>query len=90
MAARLNTELIFFNPTKLNSIASSHFIVKLRGQYTTRRTGQDDGKYQGRNDRLQRVDRDSWFALPFLQTVAVAILLQFGEDSEKHPKFTVT
>ena len=63
----------------------NHFVVKLRGQYTTGRIGQDDGRHQGRNDRRQRVDRDSCFALPFLQTVAVTMLLQSGEDPENAP-----
>ena len=82
---RLSAEPTFLNHDKLNPVASSHFILKLRGQDTARRTGQDDGRYQGRNDRHQRVDRGNCFVPPFLQTVAVSMLLQFGEDPENIP-----
>ena len=82
---RLSAEPTFLNHDKLNPVASSHFILKLRGQDTARRTGQDDGRYQDMNDRRQRVDRGSCFALPFLQTVAVTVPLQFGEDPENAP-----
>ena len=74
---RLSTEPTFLNHDKLNLVASSHFILKLRGQDTARRTGQDDGRHQGRNGHCQRVDHGSRFALPFLQIIAVAMLLQF-------------
>ena len=82
---RLSAEPTFLNHDKLNPVASSHFILKLRGQDTERRTGQDDVRHQGRNDRHQRVDRGSCFVLPFLQTVAVTVPLQFGEDPENAP-----
>ena len=47
------------NILKLILLHPNRFVVKLRDQDTTGRTGQDDGRYQGRNDRCQRVDRGS-------------------------------
>ena len=66
-------------------LRSNHFIVRFRCQDIVRRTGQDDGRYRGKNDRRQRVDRGSCSVLPFLQTVAVTMLLQSGEDPENAP-----
>ena len=57
-------------------------IIKPRDQDTARRTSQNDGRYQGRNDHRQRVDHGSCFALPFLQAIAITMPLQFGEDPE--------
>ena len=59
-----------------------HLIVRFKGQDTAIRTDQDDGRYQDRNDRRQRADHDSCFALPFLQIIVVDMLLQFREDPE--------
>ena len=50
---RLSTKSTFLDHIKLNSIASSHFIVKFRCQNTAGRTSQDDSRDQekGYNDR---------------------------------------
>ena len=50
--------------------------------HTVSECGRTGFSPSGRNDRHQRVDRGSCFAPPFLQTAAVTMLLQFGEDPE--------
>ena len=62
-----------------------HTFAPVRMSSRCQNTGVLAFPHSGRNDRHQRVDRDSCFALPFLQTVAVTMLLQFGEDPENIP-----
>ena len=70
------------NILKLFLLHPNHLIVRFKGQDTAIRIGQDDGRYQGRNDHCQRVDHDSCFVSSFLQTITVTVLLQSGECTE--------
>ena len=73
-----NTRAVFpFRNSRYSSDTASvqHVFALARMSSRCQNTGVPVFHHSGRNDRCQHVDRGSCFARPFLQTVAVSILL---------------